>query len=314
MCDWDDYDEDKLLELEGLGQFLLNEKDDGTYELELVNAYMKNHDGPYPDFVIKHVVIPSEYEGKTITSLSAYDFNGEDPGGADEVLSITVPDTVRDISNLFEEFTAIENVTLPDSVERLIGCTFRYCYDLKHVTLSRNITEMGGYVFEWCGCLEEITLPEGLKKIGNGCFEYCRSLKEFRIPKSLTEIGNRCFDYTEHLARFEVDEENPAFRAIDGDLYTKDGKTLIKYAQGKEQEVFEVPEGVETIAVCALNARDSLDGENEHLRAIVLASTVETIEELDIWGEFYEEPRVNDAYPDYIEIGNIHGLPMLMKM
>ena len=313
MFDWYDYDEDEILELEGLGQFLLEEKDDGTYNLELVDAYMKNHDGPYPDFVIKHVVIPSEYEGKTITSLSAYDFNGEDPGGADEVLSITVPGTVREISNLFEEFTAIEEVTLPDSVERLTGMTFQYCYNLKRVNLSKNITRMGASSFEWCQSLEEITLPEGLSKIGDGSFGYCRSLKEFRIPKSLTEIGTRCFDYTERLARFEVDEENPAFCSVDGNLYTKDKKTLIKYAQGKEQDIFEIPEGVERIATCALNARATVDEENEHLRAIVLASTVETIEDFEIWGEFYEEPKANDAYPDYVEVGNIHGLPMLMK-
>ncbi len=311
---WDDYNEEDLLELEGLGQFLLHERDDGTYELELVNAYMKNHEGSYPDFVIKHVVIPCEYGGKIITALTSYDYNGEDPGGADEVVSITIPDTVKEISNFYQEFTKIEEIILPDSVELLTGFTFQYCYDLKRVRLSENITTMGAYTFAWCEKLEKIEIPESVRSLGNGCFEYCKTIKELRIPKNLTEIGKRCFDYTESLSRFEVDEDNPAFCTIDGDLYTKDGKTLIKYAQGKEQEIFEVPEGVENIALCALNARDSLDGENEHLRAIVLASTVANIEGADVWAEMHEEPKVNDTYPDYVEIGNIHGLPLLMRM
>ncbi len=314
MCDWDDYDEDKLLELEGLGQFLLEKLDDGTWELELVNAYMKNFEGTYPDFVIKHVVVPPEYEGIPITRLKAYDFNGEDPGGADEVISFTLPDTVKEIGNFFQEFTNIKEVTLPDSVESLSGCTFEYCYDLESVTLSKNLKKIGTLSFSWCKELRSLTLPDGVTEIGNYAFEYCLSLLSINIPKSVSSIGERAFDYTESLARFEVDEKNEYFCSIDGDLYSKDGKTLIKYAQGKEQEIFIIPEGVLNIALCALNARDSLDGEKEHLRAIVLSGTVTNIEGLEIWGELYEEPKPNDTYPDFIEVGNLHGLPLLMKL
>ena len=47
------------------------------------------------------------------------------------------------------------------------------------------------------------------------------------------------------MEEFVVNENNPNYKSIDGNLYNKDGTVLLQYAAGKKDEVFVVPEGVE---------------------------------------------------------------------
>ncbi len=306
---WDDYNEESLLELEGLGQFLLHGREDGTYNLEIVAAYMKDMEN-YPDDVIKHLIIPSEYEGIAITELSAYDYNGEEPGGADEVLSVTVPDGIVTISGAFLEFTEIEEITLPPSVRELTGCDFEYCYSLKKVSLPNGLETIGTLSFCWCRKLREIELPESLKTVGKYAFEYCVELEKIRIPASVTDIGFRAFGYTTKLYEFTVDENNPSYASIDGNLYTKDGKTLIKYAQGKPDENFFVPEGVEIIADEALNAYDAVKGGLCALRRVILPKSLTSIDGIDV--EMYGEPIPSDL-DGYVEVGKVFEIKLLVE-
>lgn len=47
--------------------------------------------------------------------------------------------------------------------------------------------------------------------------------------------------------RFEVDPGDPRFTAIDGVLFTNDGKELLKYPRGRTSRVYIVPGAVEKI-------------------------------------------------------------------
>ena len=49
------------------------------------------------------------------------------------------------------------------------------------------------------------------------------------------------------IAEYIVDESNPTYRSIDGNLYSKDGRTLIRYATGSSQTTFAVPSSVTKI-------------------------------------------------------------------
>ena len=46
---------------------------------------------------------------------------------------------------------------------------------------------------------------------------------------------------------FSVAEENTTFQSIDGVLFTKDGKTLVKFPNGSKKAEYTVPNGVERI-------------------------------------------------------------------
>ena len=46
---------------------------------------------------------------------------------------------------------------------------------------------------------------------------------------------------------YEVPEDHPLYQAIDGVLFSKDGKTLLAYPGGRMDEHYDVPAGVEHI-------------------------------------------------------------------
>ena len=67
------------------------------------------------------------------------------------------------------------------------------------------------------------------------------------IPDSVTSIGESAFLWCYSLTNIAVGENNTAYKSIDGNLYTKDGKTLIQYAIGKTATSFNIPDSVTDI-------------------------------------------------------------------
>ena len=99
----------------------------------------------------------------------------------------------------------------------------------------------------------EIIIPEtfeGLpvKEIGQHAFSECTSLRSIRIPASVTFVDVGFLYLCTSVTNIDVDENNEKYKAIDGNLYTKDGKTLVQYAIGKTANSFQIPDTVNTIA------------------------------------------------------------------
>ena len=89
----------------------------------------------------------------------------------------------------------------------------------------------------------DLVIPEGVSRIGYGAFFCCHALKTVTIPASVTEIATAAFAGCSNLEAFFVDANNPNYCAINGMLYTKDGKTLLC---GKNGDV-AIPEGTTNI-------------------------------------------------------------------
>ncbi len=118
---------------------------------------------------------------------------------------------------------------------------FAGCGMLAHVTLPEGLTSIGGYAFEDCGALEDIVIPNGVKIIEGGAFSHCRALRSVTLPSGLEQIWSGAFVGCEALERFRLDEDNPAFSAMDGVLYSGDRSTLLLWPNGKAA-VFEIPQ------------------------------------------------------------------------
>ena len=132
------------------------------------------------------------------------------------------------------------DICIPDTYKGLpvteIGSdTFDDCDSLERITLPKGLTTICDKAFLGCSSLKSIILPKSLTEIGCQAFEYCSSLKNITLPESLTEMGDEVFCNCKFLKSIEVDENNPCYKSIDGNLYTKDGKVLIAYAIGKTQ-------------------------------------------------------------------------------
>ncbi len=80
--------------------------------------------------------------------------------------------------------------------------------------------------------------------------DYSLGLTSVIIPNTVTEISGLNIST---LTNIQVDENNPNYRSIDGNLYNKDATTLIQYALGKTQTLFLIPDSVTHIGRAAFS-------------------------------------------------------------
>ena len=154
-------------------------------------------------------------------------------------------------------------ITVPDTyngkaVTSIGSEAFYDCGSLTSVTIPDSVTSIGNYAFCDCWFLTSVTIPDSVTSIGGSAFYNCNSLTSITIPDSVTSIGNRAFSLCDNLTSITVDENNQYYKSIDGNLYTKDGTTLVQYAIGKKDTSFVIPDSVTTIGERAFSHCDSL--------------------------------------------------------
>lgn len=190
------------------------------------------------------------------------------------LINVNLSNNITAIGNkTFEECASLTDIDIPDSVNVIGEYAFHKCSALKDVTLSENLVEIGEGAFKLCAALEDIDFPESIRKICSTAFYYCASLKNvylheglqtvesgafmlcsglesIHIPQSLESI-ERLFEQCNSLVNITTDADGDRYSSIDGNLYSKDGKTLFQYAVGKKASTFEVPQNVTKIGKCA---------------------------------------------------------------
>lgn len=118
-----------------------------------------------------------------------------------------------------------------------------------------------------------------------------------------TEIDFSLFDYrTCYIQNIEIAESNPYYKSIDGVVYSKDGKKLIKFSPIRRCCNFKIPEGVEEIDAHAFdwnkyiyriqlpetlkNLKSGTFTTCEKLRVIYIPSAMEYIED-DCFADYF---------------------------
>ena len=112
------------------------------------------------------ITLPSSINGKDVTSVSGYAFNGN---------------------------TTITSISLPGTFTTVPSLAFYGCYALETVTLPDTITEIGSYAFEFCDKLTTVNVRGKLKYIYNGAFYCCYSLSNFKFGNDLISVGYNAF-------------------------------------------------------------------------------------------------------------------------
>ena len=163
--------------------------EDGTIEID-------SYDGDY-----EAIVIPAQIGGRDVTVIGGF-------ANEDEITSVVIPDTVREISNQ----------------------AFLNCFNITSVKMGANVEVIGDYAFN--GEFEEIALPDTLKIIGRNAF-YGQPFKTLYIPEQVEEIGAGAFH--------GIDVEN---MTIPGSVKIIEQQAF-HYCDKLETVVIE--EGVETI-------------------------------------------------------------------
>ena len=141
------------------------------------------------------------------------------------------------------------------------------------VILPNTIKVIDYYAFLDCTSLQSVIIPIGLENIRYYAFEGCTALTEVEIPSSVTSIGEGIFGSCHSLQNIKVSIRNEFYKSVDGNLYTKDGRTLLNYALGKTESEFVIPDIVEVIGSYSFCSSKFLKkitfSDNSQLKSIV---------------------------------------------
>ena len=166
----------------------------------------------------------------------------------DSFTSIVIPDSVTSIGEwAFAVCDSLMSVVIGNGVEIIGDDAFYDCSSLTSIVIPDSVEIIGDGAFRNCSSLTSVVIPDSVTSIGDSAFSDCSSLTSVVIPDSVTSIGEGAFGYCSSLESVEVDENNEYYKDIDGNLYTKDGKTLIQYAIVKTDASFTIPDSVEII-------------------------------------------------------------------
>ena len=118
--------------------------------------------------------------------------------------------------------------------------------------IENDTVTITGCSYEASGALVIPATIEGypVTSIETSAFQGCSSLSSITIPDSVTSIGDYVFNVCGSLTSIEVAAGNPSFRSMEGVLFSKDGKTLIRYPEGKSGS-YQIPQGVTSIGARA---------------------------------------------------------------
>ncbi|ERJ11880.1 leucine-rich repeat domain-containing protein [Haloplasma contractile] len=227
-----------------------------SYESVTIHNYNGNE---------KEVIIPSTINGAKVKRIGASAFSGNE-----QIEYIKIPHGVEYIeTSAFENMPRLQTVELPDTITYIGDRAFSFNPNLTKVSVKHISTTV----------IDDVTfrqeMPSNLEYLGYGVFLGSDQLTRLEIPRKLKDIGKltnfpQAPYMRENLIDIDVHPANPYYSSRDGVLFSNDGKTLIRYPQGKTYTSYTIPSTVETIAPQAFAG-------NSHLNEITIPDGVKVI-------------------------------------
>ena len=188
----------------------------------------------YENKNIKKVVIK-----KGVTAIADFAFKG-----CKKLKEIILPSTLKKIGAYAFEDCPIKNITIPKSVKSIEPGAFAGS-SIKSITIPKTVKKLGEGVFGNCKKLESITMPGNIGAIKYEIPDYeyqpksfvgdsCKSLKKIKFT---TALDINILKRVGKSGGFEVLANDPKYKSVNGLLYSKDGKTLLRIPLGRKRVV-----------------------------------------------------------------------------
>ena len=203
----------------------------------------------YYSKTLKTVILPS-----TVKKIGKCAFQG-----CFELEYAELPEDLEYIGEYaFGSCRKIEGIELYGGIAVIADHAFYDCRGLKSVVIPSTVETIGQKAFAECRGLKKATILAGVENIADEAFYGCSVLESVSIPSTVESIGRDAFGGCENLASFTVDGDNEVYSAMGGDLYDKDGTTLVRYAIGKGERSFSIPSTVRKIGEGAFEYSQNL--------------------------------------------------------
>lgn len=144
-----------------------------------------------------------------------------------DVTAVTLPPSIKEISEKAFWYTNITTITLPNGLEKVGNSVFSGCKSLSSITFPNTVTQIGDHclsncesltmanlsaalleiplgLFNKCKKLESIIIPNSVKKIGGCAFSHCTSLEQITFPESIEKIDFKAFEYCASLKEIDI--------------------------------------------------------------------------------------------------------------
>lgn len=194
------------------------------------------------------------------------------------LLKINLPEGLKEISTtewwigVFANCSSLEEVVLPDSLEKLGPYTFNDCANLKRVVIPAGLIDYGVKQFVNCPSLEEIIVKEGNKfaytkegiyyEIRDGekflsVYPSSLPLEEYTIPSDVKYIDGYAFSASKNLKKLTIPETVESF-----------GPALFLNATGIEEVIIQ----------CKITTLPEATFRSSTIKRVTLPDTLEVIE------------------------------------
>lgn len=221
--------------------------------------------------------------------------------------SVTLPDNVISIGkNAFADDENLKVINLPDSITEIEEYVFSGCTSLPEIELPCNLKTIKSYAFKNCKGLKHINIPENVRCIGENAFYGSGLEGTVNIPESIQEIGEGAFSGCIDLKVINVDPDNANYYSADGVLFERETDKLLAYPAGRENTVYEIPEGVKTLSKYAF--------EDSILANIILPMSLEIMDMGTFYNAVYLENIIIPEGVEVIPADCFHGCTKLKSI
>ena len=191
-----------------------------------------------------HTSWPSSYSGNPLAYAAHVYVNGK------ELTDLVIPFGVTNINQFaFFQCRTITSVTIPDSVTAIGRCAFYQCGKIASLKIGNAVESIGYDAFSGCIGLASLVIPDSVV-YAHLAFRGCSGLTSIELGSSLNDVHYDFISGCSSLLEIRVNGGNANYVDLEGVLFSKDLKILLRCPEGKRGD-YRIPENVRRIDDCA---------------------------------------------------------------